>query len=89
MLPLNLTKSAFHISGNHQTVSPPGICLSLPGLHGVLAAQFSGVTSHCRTRLLSWLAILCHESQREITGTKGRPFCQSVTLSTPILWQVG
>ena len=27
---------------------------------GTLAAWFSGVTSHCRTRLLGRLAILCH-----------------------------
>ena len=30
-----------------------------------------------------------HQSHGEITGTKGTPFCQLVTLTTPILWHVG
>ena len=62
---------------------------SLPGSHGTLAEQFSGVTSHCPMHLLGWSAILCHQSQGEITGTKEMPFCQLVTLSTPILWHAG
>ena len=29
---------------------------------------------------------LCHWSHGEMTGTKGTPFCQLVTLGAPILW---
>ena len=64
------------------------LCLSLPGSHGASAAGFSGITSHCRTGLLSRLAIVPLFARRDHWG-KRSPFCQPVTLSTPILWQVG
>ena len=53
--------------------------------HGALAAQFPGVTSHHQTWLLGQSAILCRYLHGEITGTKGMPFCQPMTLRTPIL----
>ena len=49
MLPLSHPKSAFHVSGNLQTVSHPGapmnLCLSLSRSHAALAAWFSGSLS--------------------------------------------
>ena len=60
MLPLSHPKSAFHVSGNCQTVSHPvaprNLCFLCPS-HCALAAWFSEVTSHCWTQLLGWLAI--------------------------------
>ena len=67
-------------------VAAGNLCFSLPVSPDGLAAGFSAVTSHCGTRLLGHLAILCHQSLGETTGEKGTPFCQPVTLSTPILW---
>ena len=83
-MPLSHPKSAFHLSGNHQTMShlaaPGNVCV--PRSHGALAAWFSGVTSHFRRDCWgSWP--FCAISHTEITGTKGTTFCQPVTLSTP------
>ena len=88
MLPLSRPKRAFLVSGNHESVShlaaPGNLCLSLPVSPGGFAAGLSQVLSHCWTRLLA--AILCCQSHGEATGGKGTPFCQPVTLSSPILW---
>ena len=93
MLPLNHPKSAFHVWGNHQMVShlvaPRNLCLSLPVSPGGLAAWFSEVSSHCWMWLLGHSAILCPQSHGETTGGKRTPFCQPVTLSTPILLWIG
>ena len=51
-------------------VAPGNLCLSLPGSHDTLAARFSGITSHCRMRLLGRLAILCHQLHGDVTETK-------------------
>ena len=86
VLPLSHPKSAFHLSGNRQTVShlvaPRNLCLSLPGnsctvLRGhlpLLDATVGTVGHFC--------AFSCTEvSLRQ----KGTPFCQLVTLSAPLL----
>ena len=70
-----------------------------PGCSRESLSFFARVTwwLHCRalTGLVSLLdvtvgppgpAILCCQSHGEATGGKGTPFCQPVTLSSPILW---
>ena len=86
MLPLSHPKSALHVSGNLQMVSHPVAPRSvflcpghmLPWPHG---SQGSPLTVGCGC----WEGrpFLCHWSHGEMTGTKGTPFCQLVTLSTP------
>lgn len=76
MLPLSHSKSAIHVSGNHQTVShlvaPGHLCLSLPVSPGGFAAGFSQVSSHCWMRLLGRSATLCVSHTERPLGEKGR-----------------
>ena len=83
-------------------VAPRNLCLSLPRSHGALALYFFAWITWCLSHMVlrghlslsdmtvgvvgHFCAISCTETSLR---QKGTPFCQSVTLSAPILWHIG
>ena len=70
----------------HLTISEEGMHLLTIVEHGIVCCVNGNAVSQ---QYWGHSAILCPQSHGETTGGKRTPFCQPVTLSTPILLWIG